>query len=139
MGDARDAVNFLHYADAGLPLYSNGIIISRKALVEKREQIAGLLRASALGWKASLKDPKAMLASLARANPKADMVLEAERFEWIRQQQIMTGNVRQNGMGTLDRGRIEKLASFLVPQTPPAQIASLMEGQYLPALEERSV
>lgn len=139
MGDARDAVNFLYYADAGLPLYSNGIIVSRKALAEKREHIAGLLRACARGWKSSLATPAEMYASLARANPKADMKLEAERFEWIRKQQIMTANVKQNGMGTIDLKRFEKLASFLVPQAQPGQLASIIETKYLPPLEERRV
>jgi NitT/TauT family transport system substrate-binding protein len=139
LGDARDAVNFLHYADAGLPLYSNGIIVSRKALVDKRAHIAGVLRASARGWRASLAKPADMLSSLARANPKSDMKLEAERFEWIRSQQIMTANVRQNGMGTIDRNRFERLAEFLVPQSSPGQLAAIIENQYLPALTERLV
>jgi len=139
MGDARDAVNFLHYADAGLPLYSNGIIVSRKALAEKREHIAGLLRASARAWKASLDKPADMLASLSKANPKADMTLEAERFEWIREQQIMTANVRKNGMGTIDRERFEQLAAFLVPQAKPGQLARMIENQYLPSFVERAV
>jgi NitT/TauT family transport system substrate-binding protein len=139
LGDARDAVNLLHYADAGLALYSNGIIVSRKALAEKREHIAGLLRASARAWQASLAQPADLYVSLARANPKADMALEAERFEWIRKQQIMTANVRQNGMGTIDRARFEQLAAFLVPQAQPGQLAAIIESQYLPALEQRKV
>jgi NitT/TauT family transport system substrate-binding protein len=139
MGDARDAVDFLHYADAGLPLYSNGIIVSRKALVEKREHIAPFVQANALGWKASLRYPASMYDILARANAAADMVLEAERFEWIRKQQIMTPTVRQKGMGTIDKERVEKLASFLVPQTPVAQISRLIENQYLPPLDDRTV
>jgi NitT/TauT family transport system substrate-binding protein len=139
LGDARDAVNFLHYADAGLPLYSNGIIVSRKELAERRGQIAGLLSASARAWKTSLANPADMLASLAAANPKADTTLEAERFEWLREQQIMTANVKKNGMGTIDRERFEKLAAFLVPQARPGQLAAIIENQYLPALSERTV
>ncbi len=84
LGAARDSMNFLHYADAGLPLYSNGIIVSRKALAEHRPQIAGLLRACARGWRAVTGQPgrDAHQPSPPR-NPKADMALEAERFEWI--------------------------------------------------------
>ena len=139
LGAARDALNFLHYADAGLALYSNGIIVSKKALAEKRQHIAGLLRASARGWRQSLASPAGMLASLARANPKADMTLEAERFEWIRNQQIVTANVKQKGMGTIDRARFEKVAGFLAPQVLPAQLAALIENQFLPEKEERAV
>jgi NitT/TauT family transport system substrate-binding protein len=138
-GAARDSMHFLHYADAGLPLYSNGIIVSKMALMEKSGKIAGLLRAIARGWRASLETPADMLASLARANPKADMALETERFEWIRNQQILTPNVKQNGMGTIDRARFERVASFLVPQAAPGALSSLIESRYLPAREERVV
>jgi hypothetical protein len=51
----------------------------------------------------------------------------------------MTANVRQNGMGTMDRERIERLASFLVPQAKPGQITGLIENQYLPSAEDRAV
>jgi NitT/TauT family transport system substrate-binding protein len=139
MGDARDAVSFLYYADAGLPLYSNGIIVSRKALTEKRAHIAGLVSACARAWQASLTAPAEMLASLGRANPKADMKLEAERFEWVRSHQIMTANVRKNGMGTIDRGRFEKLVTLLVPQSKPGQLAAIIEDGYLPPIEQRRV
>jgi NitT/TauT family transport system substrate-binding protein len=138
-GAPRDSVNFLHYADAGLPLYSNGIIVSRKALVEKRTHIAGLLRACARCWRAALSNPADMLASLAKAHPQADMGLEAERFEWIRNQQIMTANVKQNGMGTVDPVRFERVARLLAPQAQLDALANIIEGQFLPPLAERAI
>ena len=138
-GAARDSMNFLHYADAGLPLYSNGIIISRRALVEKRAQIAGLVRACARGWRAALSNPADMLAVLSRANPKADIGLETERFEWIRNQQVMTPNVKQNGMGTIDRERFERVARFLAPEANLTGLSGILESQFLPVLEERAV
>lgn len=139
MGAARDAVGFLHYADAGLPLYSNGIIVSRKALAEKRQTIHGLMRACARGWHAALLRPPAMLAVLAAANPKADMALESERFEWIRDQQIATANVKKNGMGTIDRARFMRTAKLLLPQADTAQLAALIEDSYLPPAQLRAV
>lgn len=139
MGAARDSVGFLHYADAGLPLYSNGIIISRKALVEKKRYIHGLMRACARGWHASLLRPAAMLAVLGAANPKADMALESERFEWIREQQIATANVKKNGMGTIDRTRFMRTAKLLLPQADTAQLSSLIEDSYLPPAQLRAI
>jgi len=139
MGARRDAVGFLHYADAGLPLYSNGIIVSRKALGEHPTLIAGMLRACARAWQAALHRPAAMLAVLAAANPKADMALESERFEWIREQQIATANVRKNGMGTIERTRFERTAAFLLPGTPVGPLSALIESTYLPAAALRAL
>jgi len=139
MGARRDAVGFLHYADAGLPLYSNGIIVSRQALAEHQSSIAGLLRACARGWQAALRRPAALLAVLAAANPKADIALESERLEWIREQQIVTANVRRNGMGTIDRARFERTAALLLPGVNLEQLSVLIESGYLPAAELRAV
>ena len=138
-GDTLDALNFLYYADAGLALYSNGIIVSRQALAEHRPRIAGLLRACARGWQASLETPSEMLKSLAQAQPQANLSLEAERFEWIRNQQIMTANVREHGMGTIDRSRFERLSQLIVPDTPVSALAGLVEPDFLPPLNLRKV
>jgi len=138
-GHSRDAFHFLHYADAGLPLYSNGVIASRKALVEMRAHIAGFLRACARGWKLSLARPADMLAVLARANPRADLLLEGERFEWIRNQQIGTENARRDGMGTIDATRVVRVAKLLVPEADPDQVSTIVEQQYLPSLEDRAI
>jgi NitT/TauT family transport system substrate-binding protein len=138
-GARRDEVGFLHYADAGLPLYSNGIIVSRKALAEKKPLIAGLVRACARGWHASLMRPAAMLAVLGAANPKADLALESERFEWVRDQQIATANVKKNGMGTIDIARFEHTAALLLPGMPVDKLARIIEGGYLPPLAERGI
>jgi NitT/TauT family transport system substrate-binding protein len=139
LGAPRDSMNFLHYADAGLPLYSNGVIVSRKALAERRLLSAGMVRACARAWQASLAKPADMLAALAKAQPGADMALEAERFEWIRAQQILTANVKQNGMGTIDRARFEKTAALLLPQARADVLAGIIESGYLPERGERAV
>ena len=139
LGARRDAFNFLHYADAGLPLYSNGIIVSQQALAKHETRIAGLLRACARGWRSALANPAAMLATLAKAQPGADMALEAERFEWIREQQILTANVRRSGMGSIDRARFAKVAGLLLPQADLRQLARIVETRFLPAHAERSV
>jgi len=139
LGARRDAFNFLHYADAGLPLYSNGIIVSQQALAKHETRIAGLLRACARGWRSALANPAAMLATLAKAQPGADMALEAERFEWIREQQILTANVRRSGMGSIDRARFAKVAGLLLPQADLRQLARIVETRFLPARAERSV
>ena len=132
-------MNFLHYADAGLPLYSNGIIVSRKALAGNGAHIAGLVRACARGWRAALANPADMLASLVKAQAQADRALEADRFEWIRNQQIITANVMKNGMGMIDRARFEKLATLLAPQAPLEGLVRIIEPRFLPALAERAV
>jgi hypothetical protein len=67
------------------------------------------------------------------------MVLEAERFEWIRNQQILTANVKQNGMGTIDRARFEKTAALLLPQARVDILAGIIESGYLPRREDRTV
>ena len=139
LGAPRDAFNFLHYADAGLPLYSNGIVVSRRALAEKQPQIAGLVRACARGWRAALDSPADMLESLIKAQPNANVSLEAERFEWIRDQQILTANVKRNGMGTIDRARFEKTARLVLPQSDPRRLSAIIETAYLPLLRDRVV
>jgi len=110
-------IDITYYADGGLDLYSNGIIVSRKMLATHPDRIAGIVHACAKGWRDALKDPQAAMTALLDANPRANVKLELARFDWIRTRQVVTPTVLRDGLGHVDKARVERIVAQILAQT----------------------
>ena len=116
-GASLDDIDITYYADGGLDLYSNGIIVSRKMLATHPDRIAGIVQACAKGWRDALKDPQAVMTALVDANPRANVKLELARFDWIRTRQVVTPTVLRDGLGHVDKARVERIVAQIFAQT----------------------
>jgi len=134
-GASLDDVTITYYADGGLDLYSNGIIVSRKMLAEHPDRIAGVVEACAKGWRDALKQPQDAIAALVEANPKASAELELARFAWIRSRQVATAAVLRNGLGHVERARVEKIIAQIRAQdgkNGPFDVAQVYSDKFMP-------
>src|SRR5258706_2258678 len=111
MGTKLEELDFMYYADGGLELYSNGIVVSQRMLREERGRIAAVVRACARGWRDAIKVPQEAVDALAKVDPRIDKAIELARFEWIKEHQVLTPPVRVNGLGVLDPARLRRLAA----------------------------
>src|SRR5436189_6430181 len=57
---------WIYYADSGIDLYSNGVMVSQKLAKEKPEAVRGLLRAINKAMRDVMADPDAAIALLAK-------------------------------------------------------------------------
>jgi NitT/TauT family transport system substrate-binding protein len=140
LGVKREDVRFMYYADHGVEVLSNSILLSTE-LVEKRPEVArGLLRAIARGWVEAIRDPAAAVRSIARREPLVDAALEQERLQWVIDNQIRTPEVLANGLGHVDPARLERAIGiladgFALSRRPAA--GEVLTDQYLPPAAER--
>ena len=63
----RDIARF-HYADHGIELYSNGVLVSPALLKDRPQAVAGLVRAIHKGVRDTIADPDAAIEALAGAS-----------------------------------------------------------------------
>ncbi len=140
MGTTLEEIDFMYYADGGLELYSNGIVVSQRMLREQRERIAPFVRACARGWRDAIKVPQEAVDALAKVDRRIDKAVELARFEWIRERQVLTPPVRANGLGVIDSARLRRLAVQIAgPAAAPFAVERVFDPSFLPALADRAV
>ncbi|MFN4130399.1 MAG: ABC transporter substrate-binding protein [Paracoccaceae bacterium] len=108
LGVPADDISVILMADHGVALYGNAVIVNTDFATANPEAVTGFLRAIAKGWKDTVADPDAAIASLISRNPAADAGLEGERLALSIKDNVMTDWVMANGMGNIDPARMEK-------------------------------
>jgi NitT/TauT family transport system substrate-binding protein len=103
-----DDIVVLLMADHGVNLYGNAIIVNPTFAAEKPEAVKGFLRAFAKGLQDTVKDPAAAVDSVIKRNDVAKKEVELERLKIALSQNILTPEVKANGFGVVDMGKLDK-------------------------------
>jgi NitT/TauT family transport system substrate-binding protein len=140
LGVKIEDVNFIRYAENGLDLYGNSLLVSRKMMKENPKAVAAFVRITVRAWKEAMADPKAAVAALQKRDPLIDAAIEIEKVQWLAANQILTPAVKAGGLGTVDRARLERqidtiVEAFSLPARPA--LDAIYDGQYLPGAAER--
>ena len=123
-GIAPADIKFLYYSDAGLNIYGNSLVASKKILESNPAVVRGFVEASAKGWREAIANPAAAIAALKKKSSLIDEKLEMSKLEWIIKNQLITDESKADGLGGV---RAERLASslatvgaaFELPNVPP--------------------
>ncbi len=140
LGVPAEDLTVLLMADYGVTLYGNAIIVNTDFAKANPEAVTAFLGAVAHGWKDTIADPDAAIASLMTRNPAADPALEKQRLELSIKDNVMTDYALANGIGGIDTERmanaIEQTKSVYEFQNP-ADAALYFDPAYLPAADMR--
>lgn len=138
LGVPEDDITTILFADHGVALYGNAVIVNTDFAAANPEAVTGALRAIAMGVADAAADPAAGAAAVLERNPAGDLELETRRLELALDANILTPWVVENGMGNIDPDRmataIEQMGLVYEFQNEPD--ASLyFTDAYLPEAE----
>lgn len=131
---------WIFYSDAGIDLYSNGIMVSQKLAKESPEAVKGLLRALNRAIKETVENPDAAIALLAAKEPLINKDIEKRRLIYVYKSLIDTPEARSLGLGDVSDARLETAITlisdaFELPKKPtPGQV---FNRAFLPPKAER--
>ena len=140
--DPEKDIRWFHYADHGIDLYSNGILVSQQFLKDKPQAVAGLVRAVHKGVRDAIANPDAAIEALARREPLINKDLEKRRMLYALRTVMLTPEVAQAGVGDVNDERLKRsvaqlAAVFELPRQPaPAEV---FDRRFLPPLAERKL
>jgi NitT/TauT family transport system substrate-binding protein len=132
----------LPMADYGLKLYGSAIIVNSKFAAEKPDAVAGFLRAVTRGLKETIKNPSAAVESLLKRDDAGKREVELERLRMAIRDNIVTPEVRANGLGAIDAARlteaINQIALTYAFKAKP-KAADIFDPAFLPPAAERKL
>lgn len=135
LGVAPEDIAVILMADHGLALYGNAVIVNTDFAAANPDKVTGFIRAVARGWKDAAADPEAAVDMLIKRNPAADKALEVERLKLSLAANVLTDDVKANGMGRVDPARMTRalaqIAENYTFQNPP-DAALYFTAAYLP-------
>jgi NitT/TauT family transport system substrate-binding protein len=137
-----DDLLVLPMADFGLELYGEAIIANPKFVAENPETVKAFLRAFVRGLKDTIRDPARAVDAVVKRNDAVKKDLELERLRMAIRDNIVTAEVKANGLGGVDAARLERaidqIGSTFKFKIKPAGPA-IFDPAFLPPGAERRV
>ncbi len=135
-GIPADDLAVLRYADYGCEAYGFALIVNPAFAAAKPEAVKGFLRAVMAGTHLTIKDPTRAAEEVVKRMDGGSRDLELERLHAVIRDNILTGEVRRNGIGGIDPVRFERsvdqIAEDFKFQKRPAA-ADIFDDSFLPA------
>lgn len=140
--DPMTDLRWFMYSDYGMPLYSNGLMVSRKMAEENPDAVAGLTRALNRALIEVAQDLDAGIAVLSAVEPLIDPATEKLRFDFALRTHFITEETDASGLGAIDPERMAAAIDILVdiydlPRTP--EVSEIFDASFLPPLEDRQL
>jgi NitT/TauT family transport system substrate-binding protein len=131
---------WMYYADSGIDLYSNGIMVSQKLAKDNPEAVKGLVRAINRALLETMADPNGAIDLLAQTEPLLNKDIEKRRLIYVYKTLIDTPESRSLGIGDVSDTRLaDSIAaiaeSYSLPRAP--QTGEVFDRSFLPPKAQR--
>jgi NitT/TauT family transport system substrate-binding protein len=107
-GVPADDLAVLRYADYGCEAYGFAVIVNPAFAAARPEAVKGFLRAVIAGTHLAIKEPGRAVDQVVSRMDGGSHDLELERLRTVLHDNILTGEVKQNGIGGVDPARFER-------------------------------
>lgn len=129
------------YGEAGLDIYSNGVMVSPELLAQNPEAVEGLVRAIARAMADVIADPQAGVDVIVATEPLSDGALELRRLDFALENLIYSDESKANGIGAVDPERLERSIGVIrdlydLPSEPAA--SAVFDDSFLPDMALRA-
>ena len=137
-----DDIVLMPMANYGLKLYGSAIIVNGKFAAEKPEAVAAFLRALVRGVKETIRVPAGAVDALIKREDSSGREVELERLHMLIRENILTPEVRAEGLGAIDSARfaaaVDQIALTYAFRAKP-KASDSFDPAFLPAAAERKV
>jgi NitT/TauT family transport system substrate-binding protein len=110
-GAQPDDIVLLPFAQYGVKLYGNVIIVGEDFLKKRPEAVKAFLRAFARGMKDVMLDPKSAVGFVKQRNGALNEAVEQRRLKLALELAVLTADARADGFGDVNGSRLSLMAS----------------------------
>ncbi|KQW19016.1 nitrate ABC transporter substrate-binding protein [Afipia sp. Root123D2] len=142
-GVPADDLAILHFSDFGCMAYGYALVVNPKFAAANPDAVKAFIRATIAGVKLSIKHPSRAIDSvIAGMNGGGSHDLELERLQTVIRENIVTDDVKRNGIGAVAPARFDASVAAIAEdfkfQKLPA-LADIFDASYLPAESARQI
>jgi NitT/TauT family transport system substrate-binding protein len=132
----------LRYNDYGCEAYGFAVVVNPAFAASKPEAVKGFVRATIAGTHAAIRDPARAVDDVVGRMEGGSRELELARLQTAISDNILTGEVRHNGLGGVDPARLERsigqiAEDFKFHKRPSA--ADIFDDSFLPPVGDRLI
>ncbi|GLH79216.1 nitrate ABC transporter substrate-binding protein [Bradyrhizobium sp. SSBR45G] len=133
----------LRFADYGCEAYGHAVIVNPAFAARQPAAVKGVLRALTSGLQLAIKDPQGAIADVVSRIDDGSRELELERLQTVLADNVLTSDVRRDGIGGIDAARFERALTqiaddFKFQHKRPAA-ADIFDDSFLPPADSRLV
>jgi len=141
-GVPADDLAVLRYADYGCEAYGFAVIVNPAFASSRPEAVKGFVRAVIGGTQLAINQPERAADEVVSQMDGGSRDLELERLRAVISDNILTGEVRRNGIGGIDPARLERSIDeigedFKFEKRPSP--ADIFDDSFLPPLDSRLI
>jgi NitT/TauT family transport system substrate-binding protein len=139
-GVPDDDISTILFADHGLNLYGNAVMVNEAFAEANPEAVKRFLKALAKGFADAVADPAAGAAAVLQRNETLNIDTETARLEMANDMNIKTPYVVENGFGGIDADRLSASIETLkisMGLKGAVTAADVFDDSYLPPAAER--
>jgi NitT/TauT family transport system substrate-binding protein len=137
-----DDIVLMPMANYGMKLYGNAIIANSKFAADKPETVKAFLHAFTKSLKETIRRPSEAVDSILKREDAARKEVELERLRMAIRENILTPEVRVDGLGAIETARleqsVEQIALVYTFKAKPMP-EEIFDASFLPPLSERKV
>jgi NitT/TauT family transport system substrate-binding protein len=141
-GVPADDLAVLRFADYGCDAYGFALIVNPEFAARKPEAVKGFVRALIAGTNMTIRDRGHAIDEVLNRMDEGSRELELERLQTVIQDNILTDEVKRNGIGGIDPARLERSIDqvgegFKFAKRP--QAADIFDDRFLPPRGDRLI
>lgn len=128
-------------ANYGVELYGHAIMVNSKFAAENPDAVRKFLSAFLKGLRETVRNPDAATAIVLKHNDAAKKDVELDRLKMVLRDNILTPEVKANGLGGIDPERLDRSVAQLALahefKAAKPKAADIFDSSFLPPAAER--
>jgi NitT/TauT family transport system substrate-binding protein len=138
LGLTENDISLMRFKDFGISLYGHCILTTPAFLAKNPDTVRKVVKGYAEALKAAIADPGVSIAALKNRESLIDEGVERARLELVINNAIVTDEVKQNGLGTVNPERMKQTVEMIAQsfKLTPLEATSLYRTDFMPPQAE---
>lgn len=140
-GVKLEDIVILYFSDMGFGMFGNSLIAHPDVIAKSPDLVRRVAAATAEAWVYSSTHRKEAIDAVVKREKLLNPDVELQRLSWVYDKHILTSNVKKNGLGNAEIGRMKRAIALIkegfgLPSAP--SVEDVFDPQFMPPLKDRT-